>query len=227
VTERRPAPLRWLWRAVRARPHLGLGVVAGVAALVLLPATVAPLTATILSWDFGCLVFLLVSAVAFSREHGGRMAADAERQQEGEWTIFWLTVGAVAASFAVIIEEFSAIKHVHGGPPALRVALLVVTLLLSWLMTHTAFALRYAHEYYAVSGRDGEVDGGLEFPGEKTPDYWDFLYFALVLGMTFQVSDVQITARKLRRLATVHGLLAFLFNTVILALSVNIGASFL
>jgi uncharacterized membrane protein len=175
----------------------------------------------------GGVVFLLVSAVAFSREHGGRMAADAERQQEGEWTIFWLTVGAVAASFAVIIEEFSAIKHVHGGPPALRVALLVVTLLLSWLMTHTAFALRYAHEYYAVSGRDGEVDGGLEFPGEKTPDYWDFLYFALVLGMTFQVSDVQITARKLRRLATVHGLLAFLFNTVILALSVNIGASFL
>ena len=120
MTARRPAPLRWLWRAVRARPHLGLGVVAGVAALVLLPATVAPLTATILSWDFGCLVFLLVSAVAFSREHGGRMAADAERQQEGEWTIFWLTVGAVAASFAVIIEEFSAIKHVHGGPPALR-----------------------------------------------------------------------------------------------------------
>jgi uncharacterized membrane protein len=226
VTARRPIPLHWLWQAVRARPHLGLGAVTGVAALVLLPATVSPLTATILAWDFGCLVFLLLSAVAFSREREGRMAADAKRQQEGEWTIFWLTVGAVAASFAAIIEEFSAIKHVQGDPPALRVALLVVTLLLSWLMTHTAFALRYAHEYYTVSGQGG-ADGGLEFPGEKKPDYWDFFYFALVLGMTFQVSDVQITSHKLRRLATVHGLLAFLFNTVILALSVNIGASFL
>jgi uncharacterized membrane protein len=149
------------------------------------------------------------------------MATDAKRQREGEWTIFALTMGAVAASFGAIIEEFSAIKHAVGGPPSLRVALLVGTLLLSWLMTHTAFALRYAHEYYSERG------GGLEFPGEKKPDYWDFFYFSLVLGMTFQVSDVQITSRKLRRLATVHGLLAFLFNTVILALSVNIGASFL
>jgi uncharacterized membrane protein len=206
---------------VRARPHLGLGTVGGVGALALLPATVSPLTAAILAWDFGCLVFLGLSAVAFSREREGRMAADAQRQQEGEWTIFALTMGAVAASFGAIIEEFSAIKHAVGGPPSLRVALLVGTLLLSWLMTHTAFALRYAHEYYSARG------GGLEFPGEKKPDYWDFFYFSLVLGMTFQVSDVQITSRKLRRLATVHGLLAFLFNTVILALSVNIGASFL
>ena len=220
------AQLRWLWRVLRGRPHLGLGAVAGVAALVLLPATLAPLTSAILSWDFGCLVFLALSAVAFSRERKGRMAADAVRQQEGEWTIFWLTVGAVGASFAAIIEEFSAIKHAQGGPPALRVALLVVTLLLSWLMTHTAFALRYAHEYYTVSTGD-TPDRGLEFPGDQPPDYWDFFYFSLVLGMTFQVSDVQIASRKLRRLATLHGLLAFLFNTVILALSVNIGASFL
>jgi uncharacterized membrane protein len=94
-------------------------------------------------------------------------------------------------------------------------------------MTHTTFAFRYAHEYYEAAPGSSKVDGGLEFPGEDQPDYLDFMYFSLVLGMTFQVSDVQITSRKLRRLATVHGLLSFLFNTIILALTVNIAAGLL
>jgi uncharacterized membrane protein len=95
---------------------------------------------------------------------------------------------------------------------------------LSWLVTHVTFAFRYAHEYYARDAGGPDLDGGLEFPLEKAPDYLDFLYFALVLGMTFQVSDVQITSRKLRRVATLHGLLSFLFNTVIVAFTVNIAA---
>jgi len=89
------------------------------------------------------------------------------------------------------------------------------------------FALRYAHEYYETAPGHVGIDGGLQFPADDEPDYWDFFYFALVLGMTFQVSDVQITSRTLRRLAAVHGLLGFLFNTVIIALTVNIGASLL
>ncbi len=91
-------------------------------------------------------------------------------------------------------------------------------------MTHVTFAFRYAHEFYADDLGGPDVDRGLEFPGERQPDYLDFLYFALVLGMTFQVSDVQITSRKLRRVATLHGLLSFLFNTVIVAFTVNIAA---
>jgi uncharacterized membrane protein len=89
------------------------------------------------------------------------------------------------------------------------------------------FTFRYAHEYYSRSGEGPGVDGGLRFPGEDHPDYMDFLYFALVLGMTFQVSDVEVTSRKLRRLATLHGFLGFLFNTVILALTVNLAAGLL
>jgi uncharacterized membrane protein len=102
-----------------------------------------------------------------------------------------------------------------------------VTLFVSWLMTHTTFAFRYAHEYYQIDPGAAGIAGGLEFPGEKRPDYLDFMYFSLVLGMTFQVSDVQITARKFRRLAAVHGLLSFLFNTIILALTVNLAAGLL
>jgi uncharacterized membrane protein len=90
-------------------------------------------------------------------------------------------------------------------------------------MTNVTFAYRYAHEYYARD-ESGTVARGLEFPGEAHPDYLDFVYFAFVIGMTFQVSDVQITNRTLRRVATMHGLIGFLFNTVILALTVNIVA---
>ena len=88
------------------------------------------------------------------------------------------------------------------------------------------FALRYAHEYYNGPA-DNDIDGGLSFPAEPHPDYWDFVYFSVVLGMTFQVSDVNITSRKLRRLATLHGLMGFLFNTVIIALTVNLASGLL
>jgi uncharacterized membrane protein len=155
------------------------------------------------------------------------MAADAARQQEGEWSIFALTIGAVVISFVAIFGEFAMLHDAKAEEKTLRVALVAATLFVSWLMTHTTFAFRYAHEYYSRDAGAKDVQGGLDFPGEKRPDYLDFMYFALVLGMTFQVSDVQITARKFRRLAAVHGLLSFLFNTIIVALTVNIAAGLL
>jgi uncharacterized membrane protein len=209
---------------IRGRPRLFIGMAAGLLAEMVLPGAAASLSRGIVAWDIGCAVFLVLAAHMFSGESMSRMAADAKAQEEGEWTIFALTVGAVVASFAAIIGEFSAGKDMPAGLRDAHVALVAVTLLLSWLMTHTVFAFRYAHEYYQWDEALGAIEKGLDFPGEEPPDYWDFFYFALVLGMTFQVSDVQITSRKLRRLAALHGLLGFLFNTVILALSVNIGA---
>jgi uncharacterized membrane protein len=216
-----------LARLLLARPRLVLGALAGIAAFFLLPATLAPLTRAIMAWDIGCAVFLALLAEMFGIERRDRIARDAAMQEEGEWTIFAVTVGAVAASFAAIIGEFSAVKDLPATVRGLHIGLVAATLLLSWLMTHTLFCMRYAHEYYTISPGRTVPDGGLLFPDEAVPDYWDFFYFAMVLGMTFQVSDVQITSAKLRRLATVHGLLGFVFNTVVLALSVNIGASLL
>jgi uncharacterized membrane protein len=213
-----------LLRVVTARPRLFASALIGICTGLALPAAMHGLTRGLLAWDAGCLAFLILSAHMFSVPRPGGIAADAERQEEGEWTIFWITIGAVTASFAAIIGEFAAAK---GSAAGLRIALVAATLLLSWLLTHTLFALRYAHEYYELTGEAGAIVRGLEFPGDVAPDYWDFFYFSLVLGMTFQVSDVQITSRKLRRLAAAHGLLGFLFNTVILALSVNIGAGLL
>lgn len=216
-----------LVRIIAGRPRLWLAALIGLASGAFLPATLAPLTHAILAWDIGCAVFLALLAQMFASERKTRMAHDAERQQEGEWTIFAFSVGAVTASFAAILGEFATAKDMPPAQRDLHIGLVAATLFLSWLMTHTLFALRYAHEYYTHSDRSPTPDGGLQFPGEQPPDYWDFFYFALVLGMTFQVSDVVITSQKLRRLATLHGLLGFVFNTVILALSVNIGASLL
>jgi uncharacterized membrane protein len=111
------------------------------------------------------------------------------------------------------------IAQVKSGDPGYgyHVALAVGTVLLSWAFTHTIFALHYAYAFY----REGQRAKGLKFPDDDKPDYWDFVYFSFVIGMTFQVSDVQVTNKGIRRLVTAHGVVSFLFNTTVIALTVN------
>jgi uncharacterized membrane protein len=112
------------------------------------------------------------------------------------------------------------VKDTGRGPAHL--ALAVVTITLSWAFIHTIFALHYAHEFYIENRYE---DGGLAFPGKEQPDYGDFLYFSLVIGMTSQVSDVAVTAKAIRRTVAAHGVVSFFFNAALLALTVNIAAS--
>jgi len=212
---------------IAARPRLFAGLACGLVAFPLLPHALPVQTRAIGAWDVGAIAFLVLCGALFWSEPAERMPANAAAQEEGEWTIFWITLAVVVISFAAIVGQFSGTKDLPTAKRNSYVALVALTLFVSWLMTHVTFGLRYAHEFYSTSPGRTEVDGGLQFPGEAKPDYLDFLYFALVVGMTFQVSDVQITARKLRRLASMHGLLSFLFNTVIIALTVNIAASLL
>ena len=137
---------------------------------------------------------------------------------ERPWPVVLLTAFGAFASLAAILFELGASK---GNPAGLILA--IVTIALSWTLVHTSFALHYAHEFYR-----GSKPGGLQFPGGEThaeADYWDFVYFSFVIGMTAQVSDVGITDRVIRRTATVHGIISFVFNTALLALMVNIAAS--
>jgi uncharacterized membrane protein len=214
-------------RIMAGRPRLCIGALCGLVAWPLLPRGLPASTRAILAWDVGVVVFLAGIGLLFASEHQHRMQRDAAAQEEGEWTIFGVSLAAVIASFAAIGMEFSTTSGLPAADKRLHVALVAVTLALSWLATQTMFALRYAHEYYELKPGRSVIAGGLAFPGEGAPDYLDFMYFALVLGMTFQVSDVQITSRKLRRLAALHGLLGFLFNTIIIALTVNIAAGLL
>ncbi len=219
--------MRLVWHAIRGRPRLMASLLLGIVVAFALPASMPGMARGLVAWDVAGLVYLALSSYVFTVTPTTRMADLSEAQETGEWTVFWFTVVGVFASFVAIIGEFSVSKDESTGVRGLHVALVATTLLVSWLTTHTIFALRYAHEYYDRMPTTGELDRGLEFPGGLDPDYWDFFYFSIVLGMTFQVSDVQIASRKLRRLAIVHGVLSFLFNTVIIALTVNIGASLL
>jgi uncharacterized membrane protein len=137
-------------------------------------------------------------------------------QDEGRFAILVLTVVAALASLAAIVVELGATRE------PVRLLLGTVTIALSWTFIHTIFALHYAHEYHAEHRKEG---GGLAFPGDQPPDYWDFIYFSFVIGMTSQVSDVGVTSKAIRKTVAAHGIVSFVFNVAVLALTVNIAAS--
>jgi uncharacterized membrane protein len=152
---------------------------------------------------------------------------NARLQDSSRTFLFVAVVGAAAASLLGVALLLGSAKALAPARLAIHLGLATSSIVLSWMLVHTLFALRYAHHFYrgaAERGR-GEVEGGLVFVGDESPDYLDFAYFSFVIGMTFQVSDVQISAKGLRRLALVHGLISFAFNTAILALGVNLVAS--
>src|SRR5262249_54202412 len=148
-----------------------------------------------------------------------RMKRRAAAMDEGRIAILVLTAGAALASLAGIVIE---LIDKGTAREAWHLMLAIATLALSWTLTHTIFALHYAHEFYTEKRY---ADGGLAFPGKDTPDYWDFMYFSLVIGMTSQVSDVAVTAKAIRRTVAAHGVVSFVFNAALLALTVNIAAS--
>ncbi|MEI7958516.1 MAG: DUF1345 domain-containing protein [Verrucomicrobiota bacterium] len=151
----------------------------------------------------------------------------AKLQDSGRRTIFLFVMLAACASILAVGYLLGTAHGRHGGRLLETVALAFATVVGSWTLIHTLFALHYAHIYYGDSGELGveKHAAGLIFPDEPMPDYLDFAYFSFVIGMTCQVSDIQISGRRLRRWALVHGLLSFAFNTAILALSINVVSS--
>jgi uncharacterized membrane protein len=205
-------------RVVYARPRTFVSIAVGIIAFFLLPGSLRLVTRLLMSWDiFIALYLLLVYTMVFSSGLP-HIRRNAVLQDDGRFLILMVTALGAFASIAAIVFELGASQH--GGP---QLALATVTIALSWAGVHTTFALHYAHDYYR-----GAKPGGLQFPSgdEHThPDYWDFVYFAFVIGMTAQVSDVGITDKTIRRTATAHGIISFVFNTALLALMVNIAAS--
>lgn len=212
-------------RISRAHPRLTVSIAVGVVAYVLLAMMASQLALTtrlLVAWDIGVLLYLVWLTVMMMRSKQTDIAKHADAQDEGEFGILVLTVIAAMASLAAIFVELAATDRT-GAHYGFEVALAILTVVLSWAFIHSIFALHYAYEYYD----DAECAGGLKFPDDDKPDYWDFVYFSFVLGMTFQVSDVAITAKRIRRVATVHGVLAFFYTTAVVALTVNVAASFM
>lgn len=218
-------------RPLRAYSRLLISVAAAFIALLLLPAAWREGTRQILALDTGALIFLILSWTMMLNATPDQMRRRAALMDAGRLTILLLTTGAALFSLVTVALELHGLKDMQGADVAWRVGLAALTILCSWFMTHTMFALHYAHGYYSDLDPDDHKHsdvGGLDFPGEgKEPDYWDFLYFSFVIGMTFQTSDTAISSRSLRRQTLGHSILAFFFNTVILALSINIMAGLL
>lgn len=171
-------------------------------------------TRILVGWDSGVALYLVLIFWIMEHWQTDRIRQRACVEDEGAIALLVLTTASAVASLAAVISELG-----H-APGAYRVALGAITILLSWTFMHVIFALHYAHEYYG-EGSDDRI-GGLDFPGKEDPDYWDFLYYSLVVAMTAQVSDVQITSKAIRRMTTIHGVVSFFFNVIVLALTVNI-----
>ncbi len=183
-----------------------------------------PAIRSTLAGDAFFATYLLVTGIQIARATTASMRRRASYEDEGVLVIFLMAVAAVVVSELAIFD----LIHNEGLPVRLRLGLAVVTVLLAWLTMHTIAAVHYAHIYYARASDPHDEDGdagGLMFPGTPVPDFSDFLYYAFVVGMTAQVSDVQVSNRRMRRITLAHGVLSFLFNTVLLALAVNVAAS--
>jgi uncharacterized membrane protein len=177
-------------------------------------------TKLLLGWDIGVVLYLTLAYKLMITYGVTEIRRRAAEDDEGALALLILTGLSGLAIMGAIIAELGIAK-VSGQPRSgLGVTLAMATILVSWAFVHTIFALHYAHEYYGERG--DHAMGGLTFPGRQSPDYWDFLYFSLVIAMTSQVSDVVITSKVIRRLVMVHGALAFFFNVAVFALTVNI-----
>ena len=212
----------YLVRLFRSRPRLSISAVVAVAVFWVLPSDRGLPGRLLFAWDVGIVLYLALACHMMTGSQAGDIRQRAAGEDEGRIGILVLTAAAAMASFGAIIAELgSSFGHGSARQPR-QLVLATATILLSWFFTHTIFALHYAHEFYTEDGGRG---GGLLFPGSEVPDYWDFIYFSFVIGMTSQVSDVAVSCRPIRRTVAAHGILSFIFNAALLALTVNIAAS--
>ena len=209
-----PVPVR----VVYARPRTFIAIAIGIVAFFLLPSSLRLVTRLLIGWDILVAIYLLLVYTMVLRSGQAHIRRNAVLQDDGRFVILLVTALGAFASIAAIVFELG---EAHRS--AAELTLSTVTIALSWAAVHTQFALHYAHEYYR-----GAKPGGLQFPRgdqHEDADYWDFVYFSFIIGMTAQVSDVGITDKIIRRTATAHGIVSFVFNTALLALMVNIAAS--
>ena len=206
-------------RAVRARPRLFLCALLGLVVIAVLPSSWRLATRLLIAWDISVALYLVAASALMAGAEVEHIRRRSAQLDEGRIAILVFTVAAALASVAAIVAELGAAPG--STPDLVRLGLATTAIVLSWAFIHTMFALHYAHEFYAARHQGAS---GLDFPGTESPDYWDFVYFSFVIGMTSQVSDVAVTSKTIRKTVTAHAVVSFAFNVALLALTVNIAA---
>ncbi|WP_183558062.1 DUF1345 domain-containing protein [Mucilaginibacter sp. SP1R1] len=222
----RPKIKEKLW--LRLDAHYRLLISLGVAAITLffVWGRFSPPAAILVTWLACGMTIILMDWIIILSSHPIEVRRIAKIEDSSRTLIFLFVIVASLVSMLAIFFLLKSSKHLSAEAVTGHVLLGMASVIISWVLVHTIFTLRYAHMYYATD-TDGDNKkkpiGGLEFPGdEKDPDYLDFVYFSFVVGMTFQVSDVEISSRQIRRLCWIHGMISFAFNTAIVALSINV-----
>jgi uncharacterized membrane protein len=204
------------------RPYLVTALVAGVAAFFVSGPFIARyITQALIGWDTAIVTFICLTYYFLRDADVPEIKRMLAEQKRGDYLLSAAIVASILSITALIIELHDATKTRGAG---LRVALSAGTIVLSWFFMQVVFALRYAREYY-LEQETGVSNGGLEFGPAGEPDYRDFLHFSLVLGATSQTADICFTSKPMRRIGTLHTLVAFGFNTAILATMINVAGS--
>jgi uncharacterized membrane protein len=217
---------RWIVR-IGAMQRLALSLGAAVLAFLVESGSVSWHARVVAGWDLGAVTYLGLAWMLVSASDAKMTRDHVLSQDLSGYLIFLFVVGASCASIVALGFVVGPIRTLPFWGRAWHLLLTVGALVSSWLLIHTVFAFHYAHRFYAgPHGRDSR-EPPLQFPGGREPDFMDFMYYSFVVGMTSQVADVAIASHSMRRLTMVHGILAFLFNIAVLALSINIFASVL
>lgn len=218
-----PRTSRFL-RLLRTRPRLWSSITAGVALYLALPDALVTHTESrvLLGWNACTLLYLGLALHMVWRADLEGMQRRALQQDEGRIGVLTMVAASAMAVLLAIGTQLATIKDMHGLTKTLHASLAGLTVVSSWLFTQAMFGLHYAHDFYAARVR-GRPDV-LQFPGTADPTYGDFFYFAAVIGTSGQTADVAFTSSKLRRIGVLHCILAFFFNTTVLALTINIAA---
>ena len=218
-------PLKRIVHVFKVRPRLFIVIAIGVLTGLLLPQGIASqsISRWLIAWNVGAWLYVALAAAMMIRSSKGHMRHRAQLQDDGKYAILGLTVFSAIASLVAIAFELAVVKDLHGISRGLHVALAGLTVLSSWSFIQIMFTLHYAHDYYlaACHGRKP----GLAFPDDEDPDYGDFFYFSAIIGTSGQTADVSFVTKPMRRIGSLHCILAYLFNTTVLALLINIGAS--
>jgi len=218
----KPHILARRWRVLAA-------AAAGIATLVAARSlALPPALSSLVGWNGASLVYLATTTWMIFHDDEAMVRRRAAYEDEGQWLTTVILLSAVAASLAatvIALKDAKAVAaHMPDAPPWAW-AFSVTTLILGWLVVQAVFTIHYAHRYFGDGDADGRMDRGVKFPGHTPTSYTDFGYMAVCIGTSAQVSDFDITTNSFRRLVTFHSLLAFFFNTMVLALGINILAS--
>jgi uncharacterized membrane protein len=214
-----------IYRQMRARPRLFIATAVAIAVGLWLPVGIASheVTRWLIAWNVGTCLYVLLAATMMIRSSDHHMRHRAQLQDDGQIAILVFVVVSAVASVVAIAGQLTVVKEMHGALKLAHIALAGTTVVSSWAFIQVMFTLHYAHDYYAAVCRG--VAAGLQFPDDDQPTYGDFFYFAAAIGTSGQTADVSFVSKSMRRIGSVHCILAYLFNTTVLALLINIGAS--